>query len=182
MVSSILTHLRHSLSLLVCLVAATAVNAAEPARGAASAPTPRTPPLLTPTQLRDCMATKERLHAQTDDALKDKAAIEADKAEIARTGDSLGEQVATLDKTSGEQAGGFGNGVDVNGGEVDEFAAFGVIVAEIHAGIDHPDAVETLLAKGFKAEAVQATKDGYEKTCELRRYDERDLNDLKRKK
>ena len=29
---------------------------------------------------------------------------------------------------------------------------------------------------------MKATKDSYEKSCENRRYDERDLNDLKRKK
>jgi hypothetical protein len=29
---------------------------------------------------------------------------------------------------------------------------------------------------------VKATKEGYEKSCENRRYDERDLDDIKRKK
>ncbi len=29
---------------------------------------------------------------------------------------------------------------------------------------------------------MKATKEGYEKSCENRRYDERDLNDIKRKK
>ena len=37
-------------------------------------------------------------------------------------------------------------------------------------------------AYNAEAEAVKATKDGYEKSCENRRYDERDLNDIKRKK
>ena len=65
-------------------------------------PTRRRPPpapgseagaILTPAQLRECVTQKERLHAQTDDALKDKAAIEADKAEIARIGTSLDEEL-----------------------------------------------------------------------------------------
>ena len=37
-------------------------------------------------------------------------------------------------------------------------------------------------AYNVKAEQVKATKESYEKTCENRRYDERDLNDIKRKK
>ncbi|MEO8523357.1 MAG: hypothetical protein ABI460_01430 [Caldimonas sp.] len=163
MASSIFTRLRNPLFLLACLIAAAAVNAAEPARGAASAPTPRTPPLLTPTQLRDCMATKERLHAQTDDALKDKAAVEAEKAEIARSGASLAEQVVSLDKTSAEAVDGYNAKVEARDKMIDSYQA-------------------KVAAYNVKAEAVQATKDGYEKTCELRRYDERDLNDLKRKK
>jgi hypothetical protein len=164
MVSSILTRLRRSFPLLVCLVAAaTTVNAAEPARNAASAPAPRTPPLLTPAQLRDCMTTRDRLHAQTDDALKEKAAVEADKAEITRSGVSLGEQVATLDKTSAEAVDTYNAKVEARDKLIDSYQA-------------------RVAAYNVKAEAVQATKDGYEKACELRRYDERDLNDLKRKK
>ena len=37
-------------------------------------------------------------------------------------------------------------------------------------------------AYNLKAEAVNATKESHEKSCVSRRYDERDLNDIKRKK
>jgi hypothetical protein len=49
---------------------------------------------------QECVNHRDRLHAQTDDALKDKAQIEADKAEIGRLNTSLAEEVATIDRTS----------------------------------------------------------------------------------
>src|SRR4029450_747332 len=67
-----------------------------PAADKTPAAAPRTA-ILTPAQLKECVTQKERLSAQTDDALKDKAAIEADKTEIARTGTSLSEELTTLD-------------------------------------------------------------------------------------
>jgi len=39
-----------------------------------------------------------------------------------------------------------------------------------------------LVAYNAKADTVKATKESYEKQCENRRYDERDLDELKRKK
>src|SRR5579864_2120981 len=64
-------------------------------------------PLLTPAQLRDCVSQKEKLHSQVDDALKDKAGVEADKAEIARTDGELSSEVGTLDRTSAEAVNAF---------------------------------------------------------------------------
>jgi len=120
-------------------------------------------PLLTPAELRACLTQKEGLRAQTDDALKDKTAIDADKAEITRSGTELADQVATLDKTSAE--------------DVD---AFNARVGERDKLIDAYQAKVT--AYNAKAAAVQTAKDSYEKACASRRYDERDENDLKRKK
>ena len=154
---------RPAILLLVALLAvAVGAGAAEKTRKDAPA-TPSGGSVLTPAQLRDCLAQKQRLNSQTDDALKDKAAIEAEKAEIARTGASLGEQSATLDKTSAEA-------VDAHNAKVDERDRL----------IDSYQAKVT--AYNLKAEAVKVTREGYEKTCENRRYDERDLNDVKRKK
>ena len=131
------------------VLALVAVAAALPAPSFAQKTTPKstasTGPkdsILTPAQLQECLKQKERLHAQTDDALKDKAQIEAEKAEIGRLGTSLSDELATIDRSS-------------------------------------EDAVA---AYNAKAEQVKTTKDSYEKACENRRYDERDLNDLKRKK
>ena len=119
--------------------------------------------ILTPAQLQECVHQKERLHAQTDDALKDKAAIEADKAEIARLGTSLAEERATVDRTS-EAA------VDAYNAKFDQRDK---LIETYESRVN---------AYNLKAEAVKATKEGYEKSCENRRYDERDLNDIKRKK
>jgi hypothetical protein len=152
------------LVVLAALAAMPAARAAEkaPAR-APTAPAAKADALLTPAQLQECVNRKGRLQAQTDDALKDKAAIEADKAEIARSGTSLAEERTTLDRTS-ETA------VD----------AYNAKVGQREKLIETYQARVT--AYNVKAEAVLATKEDYEKSCENRRYDERDLNDIKRKK
>ena len=119
--------------------------------------------ILSPAQLQECVKQKDRLHAQTDDALKDKAQIEADKAEIGRVNKSLADEVATVDRTSEDAV----NAYNAKVGQRDKL-------------------IETyesrVTAYNAKAEQVKTTKEGYERTCENRRYDERDLNDIKRKK
>ena len=134
--------------------------------GSSRAPAPRQPNPTRSSRRRscsECVNQKERLHAQTDDALKDKAAIEADKAEIARLGTSLAEERATVDRTSDAA-------VDAYNAKLDQRDK---LIATYEARVT---------AYNLKAEAVKATKEGYEKSCENRRYDERDLNDIKRKK
>jgi hypothetical protein len=160
MTVSIPFRLAFALIVLAGLTANLDASAAD--KAAASAAAPRTP-ILTPAQLKECVARKERLHAQTDDALKDKAAIEADKAEIARSGTSLGDELATLDKTS-EAA----------------VEAYNVKVEQRDKLIDGYQA--RVSAYNGKADTVRATREAYEKSCENRRYDERDLNDLTRSK
>ena len=129
-----------------------------PAQGAA----PKSP-ILTPAQLQECINHRERLHAQTDDALKDKAQIEADKAEIARLGTSLSEELATVDRSSDAAVDAYNAKVDRRDKLIDTYQ-------------------NRVTAYNAKAETVKATKESYEKSCENRRYDERDLNDLKRNK
>ncbi len=143
-------------------VALAAEKAPARAPAAASAAAPRSP-ILTPAQLQECVNQKERLHAQTDDALKDKATIEADKAEILRLGTSLAEERETVDRTSDTAV----DAYNAKLGKRDK------LVETYEARVD---------AYNVKAETVKTTKDRYEKSCENRRYDERDLNDLKRKK
>jgi hypothetical protein len=136
--------------------------AAKPAPKPAPAAAPKTP-ILTPAQLQECVNHRDRLHAQTDDALKDKAQIEADKAEIGRLNTSLAEEVATIDRTSDVAVDAYNAKVDQRDKLIDTYQ-------------------NRVTAYNAKAEQVKATKESYEKSCENRRYDERDLNDLKRKK
>jgi hypothetical protein len=158
------TRIFPSVFLLALILAAGSASGAEKARKGASAPVASGgSPLLTPAQLRECVTQKERLHSQTDDALKDKAAIEADKAEIARTGASLGEQLASLDKTSAEAVDAYNHKVEDRDKLIDGYQA-------------------KVTAYNGKAETVKTTKETYERTCEGRRYDDRDMNDVKRKK
>ena len=130
------------------------------ARGRQAAPKT---PLLSPAQLQACVNHRERLHAQTDDALKDKATIEAEKAEIARMGTSLADELTTLDRTSEVAVNAYNAKVDQRDKLIDSYQA-------------------RVAAYNTKAETVKATKESYEKQCENQRYDERDLNDIKRKK
>ena len=152
------------LVLLAGPAALAAAHAAEKApAGAASAPAAKPNAILTPAQLQQCVNQKERLHAQTEDALKDKAAIEADKAEIARLGTSIAEERATVDQSDVAA-------VDAYNAKFDQRDK---LIATYESRVN---------AYNLKAEAVKATKEGYEKSCENRRYDERDLDDIKRKK
>jgi hypothetical protein len=95
--------------------------------------------------------------------VKAKAAVAADKAEIDSTGAALEEQATTLDRTSEEAVATYNAKVIERNGRVDAFKA--------KAAVYNAD-----------AENVLAAKDAYEKACANRRYDDRDLNDLQRKK
>ena len=129
---------------------------------AAPPPGPKTA-ILTPEQLRDCLAQKEKLAKDTDAAVKSKNAVAADKAEIDRTGAALEAEATTLDRTSEEAVASYNAKIIERNGRVDAWKA-------------KADAYNS------EAENVLAAKDGYEKACANRRYDDRDLSDLQKKK
>ena len=133
-----------------------------PAKGAAA--TKSTTSVLTPAQLRDCLDQRDRLHKQTETTRAAKSKIAADKAEIDRVDAELTSEKTTLDRTSEEAVNGFNAKVRQQD----------TVVAAFEAKVK---------AYNVQAEEVQATRSAYEKSaCENRRYDERDLEDLKRKK
>jgi hypothetical protein len=153
---------RLPLFLMACLLATAAAQAADKAGKAASAPAARTR-LLTPAELRECKAQEARVLALTDEARAEKAGIEDEKAEIGRLGTSLADEVATLDKTSAEAVDAYNAKVEARDKRIDAYQA-------------------RVAAFNAKAEAVNSSRDGYAKACDQRRYDERDLEDIKRKK
>jgi hypothetical protein len=126
------------------------------------APAPKAS-ILTPEQLRDCMTQKEKLGKDTDDVVKAKAAIAAAKAEIDSTGAALSEQATTLDRTN-----------------ADAVATYNAKVLERNGLIDAYQA--KVAAYNTDAERVLDAKEAYEKACANRRYDDRDLSDLQKKK
>jgi hypothetical protein len=142
---------------LVVLLAAGFAGAADSTKTGASAP------ILTPAQLRDCLSQKDRLHAQKNDVLKDKAALDADKTEMSGAETALNKDVETLDKTNAEA--------------VDAFNA------RVRA---RDQMLETYKSKvdvyNAKVDAVTSSQSAYSKACENRRYDQRDLGDPKAKK
>ena len=147
--------------LLTALLAAGADGAEK--KPAPPAAAPAKTPLLTPEQLRDCLAQKEKVTKDTDAAVKSKAEVAAQKAEIDSTGKALEEEAATLDRTSEGAVAAFNAKVIERNGKVDAYRAR----AE---------------AYNVEVESVLAAKDAYEKACANRRFDDRDLNDLQKKK
>ena len=130
-----------------------------------AAPPPAAPktPLLTPEQLRDCLAQKDKLTKETDAAVKSKAEVAAQKAAIDSTGKALEEESTTLDRTSEDAVAAFNAKVIDRNGKVDAYRAR----AE---------------AYNVEVERVLETKDAYEKACANRRFDDRDLSDVQKKK
>ena len=136
------------------------------AQGADKKPAPPTPAksaLLTPEQLRDCVAQKDKLARDTDAAMKTKAEVAAQKAEIDSAGKALAEEATTLDRTSEDAVNAYNAKVLARNDKVDAYRA----KAE---------------AYNVAADGVIAGKDAYDKACVNRRYDERDLSDLQKKK
>jgi hypothetical protein len=125
-------------------------------------PAPKTP-LLTQEQLRDCLAQKDKLAKDTEAAVKSRGEVDAQKAEIDSSGKALQDEAATLDRTS-EGA----------------VAAYNAKVTERKAKVDAYR--EKAEAYNVEADRVLASKDAYDKACANRRFDDRDLSDLQKKK
>jgi septal ring factor EnvC (AmiA/AmiB activator) len=137
------------------------VSAADKAR-AASAP-PSKVPVLTQAQLRECMSQKESLRQRSESLVKTKADLDAAKAEIARTGAEITEAQATLDRTKKEAVDDFNAKIVARNALVDDYQTKGA-------------------AYNKDVEDVQATQDSYASACSNRRYDDRDLTDIQKKK
>ena len=129
---------------------------------AAPPPAPKTP-LLTQEQLRDCLAQKDKVAKETEAAVKSRAEVDAQKAEIDSTGKALEDEATTLDRTSEDAVAAYNAKVIARNTKVDAYRAR----AE---------------AYNVEADRVLATKDAYEKACANRRFDDRDLSDLQKKK
>ena len=130
-----------------------------------AAPPPAAPktPLLTQEQLRDCLAQKDKVAKETEAVVKSRAEVDAQKAEIDSSGKALADEGTTLDRTS-----------------QDAVTAYNAKVVERNAKVDAYRAKAD--AYNVEADRVLATKDAYEKACANRRYDDRDLNDIQKKK
>jgi uncharacterized protein involved in exopolysaccharide biosynthesis len=149
------------LLLLAAALAAGPAHAAEKARK--DAPVKSSDSVLTPTQLRACLAQQDEIKSRTDDALKDKAAIAQDRAEIARVDAELGAELSAIDQTSQEA--------------VDAYNT------KVRAQDQRAKALEAKVeAFNRKADGLQSSKETFQQACGNRRYDERDLDDLKRRK
>jgi len=142
------------------LLAAAGAVAADKARTASQG---KGDAILTPAQLRECVAQETRRNKATDAAMKTKAEIAAEKAAIDRSGAALSDELPTLDRTSEDAVNAYNAKVDERNKQIEAYEA-------------------KVAAYNKDAETVKALNDAYAKSCGNRRYDDRDLADIQRKK
>ena len=144
---------RHAL-----LAAALAFIVAAPAAAqtkALGAGKPGGGPLLSRAELRECLASQERLRARREETLKLQQQLAKDKDVIARRGDELKARLAEIDKSNAEQVERYNAEASERDKLIDEF--------EARSGMFNT-----------QAEQLNAQADTWKRTCENRRYDEKD--------
>ncbi|MEO7056200.1 MAG: hypothetical protein ABI281_11965 [Caldimonas sp.] len=103
------------------------------------------------------------MQAQADAAQKTKADLTAQKGEIDVSGTAIDDELAGLDRTSAQAVEAHNAKVDQRSLRIDAYQA-------------------RVTAYNSEAETITASRQAYAKACESRRYDDRDMADLKRKK
>jgi len=161
---------RHALraaSLAMCalaLFASQAASAADaPKKAGATASTRPGGPLLSRDELRACMDTKARLHQQREEAVKLQPQLDAEKADILREGDELKERLAALDRTNVE-----------------------LIEKYVQSSVEHDKRIDAFQSRNAafntKVDALTSETEAYKKSCENRRFDEKDERAIKQGK
>lgn len=119
--------------------------------------------ILTPAQLRDCLAQQNRVRQQDADSVKQRQALDVEKADIARQGETLQAQLATLDRTSAEAVNAYNELVQAREKRIDAY----------QSGVDQYNT---------KVGALQADHDAFAKGCDNRRFLEDDETAIKKGK
>lgn len=139
---------------LAALISPLAVNAQEVRQGSVAKARAGVP-LMTRDELRDCMALAQRNRVQGEELLALPPQFELEKAEIQRHGTTLKEELAALDRTSGEL--------------VDQYnakaAARDKLIEAFEARVS---------AYNLRAQQLQTDRAAYAGACENRRFDEKD--------
>ena len=118
--------------------------------------------VLTPAQLKDCLAQQAVVEREAAEADRERTAIEAIKNELKASGPALDSALAALDRSDPAAV-----------------EAHNAKVRERDARIDGYEA--RVAAYNGRAEGLKTTRDAWVKACDGRRYDERDLQDLMKK-
>lgn len=146
---------------LLALAPAIALSQTTPAKPAGK-PAPKTGSfgngkglLLTRAELRECFAMQDRIKTQNEAAAKERETLEKEKSEIVETGKALKEQLTTLDRTNAEAVQQYNTAVLERDKRIDAFEAR---MPEFNG----------------KVEALQKDREGFERQCGNRRYDEDD--------
>jgi len=141
--------------LIFALLAVTVAQGADKSKESSFGKGKAAAPLLTRAQLRECMALQERVHAKGEEATRVRAALDSDKAEIARLGAQLKERLAVLDRTNVEAVQTYNEQAQARDKLIDDYEA-------------------RVTAFNTKAEALHNERDTFANGCENRRYDEKD--------
>jgi hypothetical protein len=114
-----------------------------------------TGPLLTRTELRECLKLQPRMRAFADEVVAAQVALDKHKAEIAQLVATLNDDLATLDRTNEQAVDEYNKRVLQHGQRVDDYNAL-------------------TPAFNVKVENLQAQRAAFAKNCEGRDFDERD--------
>ncbi len=162
-----LAHVVPALCCAVFLLSAPLGHAADkPKETTASKAKPKAPPkpaLLSRDELRECMATKERMRVSREETLKTQDQLTKDKADIDRVGNELKERLVTLDRANQEAVDKFNVDTAARNDLIDSFKA-------------------GTTAFNAKVDAMTTEREAYSKACENKRFDEDDEKAIKRGK
>ncbi len=149
-----------------CLAAALVVAAAlgvPSAQAADAKPKAQADKILTPAQLRECLAQQAKVKQQDADSLKQRTALDAEKADIARLAETLQSQLATLDRTNAEAIDAYNEQVQIREKRIDAY----------QASVDQYNA---------RVASLQSEHDALAKNCDNRRFLEDDETAIKKGK
>ncbi len=119
--------------------------------------------ILTPAQLRDCLSQQQKVKQQDADAEKQKEALAAEKAVIAKLGDTLATELAALDRTNAQAVDAYNQRAQARDARIDAY----------EASIDRYNA---------RAATLNADHDAFAKSCNNRRFLEDDETAIKKGK
>ena len=142
-------------ALLVSVLQAPAHAADPPRQGSFGVKSKAGGPLLSRTELRECMARDERVRTQAAETARLQAQLDQEKAEVTRLGATLKAQMEALDRTSADAVNAYN----------EQAQAFDKRVDAYNAGTP---------AFNAKVEALQREREAFAKGCENRRFDEKD--------
>lgn len=150
------------LLLTACLLAASAVHAADKPKKEGSFGQ-GSGPMLSKEQLRSCLSQKTQLAQQDDELIKEQTALAAAKEEVARGGDALKAQLETVDRTSAEAVAAYNERAQARDKQIDDYQA-------------------RATAFNARVDASKAEREAFGKTCANRRFLEDDEIAIKKGK
>lgn len=119
--------------------------------------------ILTPVQLRECLAQQAKVRQQDADSVRQREALDVEKADIARQAEALQAQLATLDRGNAEAIDAYNEQVQAREKRIDAY----------QASVDQYNA---------KVASLQSDHDALARNCDNRRFLEDDETAIKKGK